>query len=59
MVLVQAPDGDHAAAVAGEACGRSGRTVTGFAGRGARWVAAREALGLGGPPTAKDSRDEL
>src|SRR6266704_640298 len=35
MVLVQAPDGGHAAA------------------------AAREAVGLGAAPTAKDSRDEL
>jgi ribosomal protein S18 acetylase RimI-like enzyme len=59
MVLVQAPDGDHAAAVAGEAVRRSGRTVTGFAGPWSQVVAAREALGLGAAPTAKDSRDEL
>jgi ribosomal protein S18 acetylase RimI-like enzyme len=59
MVLVQAPDGDHAAAVAREAVRRSGRTVTGFSGPWGQVVAAREALGLGAAPTAKDSRDEL
>jgi RimJ/RimL family protein N-acetyltransferase len=59
MVLVQAPDGDHAAAVAREAVRRSSRTVTGFSGPWSQVVAAREALGLGAAPTAKDSRDEL
>jgi ribosomal protein S18 acetylase RimI-like enzyme len=59
MVLVQAPDGDHAAAVAREVVRRSGRTVTGFSGPWGQVVAAREALGLGAAPTAKDSRDEL
>jgi RimJ/RimL family protein N-acetyltransferase len=59
MVLVQAPDGDHAAAVAREAVRRSGRTVTGFSGPWSQVVAARKALGLGAAPTAKDSRDEL
>jgi len=59
MVLVQAPDGGDAAAVAREAVRRSGRTVTGFSGPWSQVVAAREALGLGAAPTAKDSRDEL
>ena len=59
MVLVQAPDGGHAAAVAREAVRRSGRTVTGFSGPWNQVVAAREALGLGAAATAKDSRDEL
>jgi len=59
MVLVQAPDGGHAAAVAREAVRHSGRTVTGFSGPWSQVVAAREALGLGAAPTAKDSRDEL
>src|SRR5439155_24003562 len=59
MVLVQAPDGDHAAAVAREAVRRSGRTVTGFSGPWTQVVAARKALGLGAAPTVKDSRDEL
>ena len=59
MVLVQAPEEGHAAAVAREAVRRSGRTVTGFSGPWDQVVAAREALGLGAAPTAKDSRDEL
>ena len=59
MVLVQAPVGHHAAAAAREAVRRSGRTVTGFSGPWDQVVAAREALGLGAAPTAKDSRDEL
>src|SRR5438128_10950282 len=59
MVLVQAPEGGHAPAVAREAVRRSGRTVTGFSGPWDQAVAAREALGLGTAPTAKDSRDEL
>ncbi len=59
MVLVQAPEGAHAKAVAREAVRRSGRTVTGFSGPWDQVVAAREALGLGAAPTAKDSRDEL
>jgi len=59
MVLVQAPEGGHAPVVAREAVRRSGRTVTGFSGPWDQVVAAREALGLGTAPTAKDSRDEL
>src|SRR3989442_10182166 len=59
MVLGRAPDGGHAPAVAREAVRRSGRTVTGFSGPWSQVVAAREALGLGTAPTAKDSRDEL
>jgi len=59
MVLVQAPEGGHAAAAALEAVRRSGRTVTGFSGPWDQVVAAREALGLGTAPAAKDSRDEL
>src|SRR2546428_939813 len=59
MVLVQAPEEGHAAAVAREAVRRSGRTVTGFSGPWDQVVAAREALGLGAAPAAKDSRDEL
>src|SRR5207245_1886032 len=59
MVLVQAPEGGHAAAAALEAVRRSGRTVTGFSGPWDQVVAAREALGLGAAPAAKDSRDEL
>src|SRR2546421_5506169 len=59
MVLVQAPDGGHAPGVAREAVRRSGRTVTGFSGPWDQVVAAREALGLGTAPTAKDGRDEL
>src|SRR2546425_4860261 len=59
MVLVQAPEHSHAAAVAREAVRRSGRTVTGFSGPWDQVVAARQALGLGAAPTAKDSRDEL
>jgi RimJ/RimL family protein N-acetyltransferase len=59
MLLVQAPEGGHAAAAAREAVRRSGRTVTGFSGPWSQVVAAREALGLGAAPTAKDSRDEL
>jgi len=59
MVLVQAPDGGDAGVVAREAVRRSGRTVTGFSGPWSQVVAAREALGLGTAPTAKNSRDEL
>ena len=59
MVLVQAPEGGHAAAAALEAVRRSGRTVTGFSGPWDQVVAAREALGLGAAPAAKNSRDEL
>jgi ribosomal protein S18 acetylase RimI-like enzyme len=59
MVLVQAPEAGHAAAVTREAVRRSGRTVTGFSGPWDQVVAARTALGLGAAPTAKDSRDEL
>jgi GNAT superfamily N-acetyltransferase len=59
MVLVQAPEGGHAAAAALEAVRRSGRTVTGFSGPWDQVVAARAALGLGAAPAAKDSRDEL
>jgi ribosomal protein S18 acetylase RimI-like enzyme len=59
MVLVQAPDGNDAAAVAREAVRRSRRTVTGFSGPWSQVVAAREALGLGAAPTTKDSRDDL
>jgi predicted GNAT family acetyltransferase len=59
MLLVQAPEGGHAAVVAREAVQRSGRTVTGLSGPWSQVVAAREALGLGAAPTAKDSRDEL
>src|SRR5438876_1868535 len=59
MVLVQAPDGGHAPAVAREAVRRSGRTVTGFSGPWSQVVAAGESLGLGNEPTAKDSRVEL
>ncbi len=59
MVLVQAPDGADAGAVAREAVRRSRRTVTGFSGPWSQVVAAREALGLGAAPTTKDSRDEL
>src|SRR6266404_506434 len=59
MVLVQAPDAADAPAVAREAVRRSRRTVTGFSGPWSQVVAAREALGLGAAPTAKDSRDEL
>jgi len=59
MVLVQAPEPDHAAAVAQEAVRRSGRAVTGFSGPWDQVVIARRALGLAEAPTAKDSRDEL
>src|SRR6266566_2868556 len=59
MVLVQAPEGGHAAAAALEAVRHSGRTVTGFSGPWDQVVAAREALGLRTAPAAKDSRDEL
>jgi RimJ/RimL family protein N-acetyltransferase len=59
IVLVQAPDGGDAAAVAREAVRRSRRTVTGFSGPWSQVVAAREALGLDAAPTTKDSRDEL
>src|SRR2546425_4376767 len=59
MVLVQAPEGGHAAAAALEAVRRSGRTVTGFSGPWDQVVAARAALGLAAAPAAKDSRDEL
>jgi len=59
MVLVQAPEEADAAAAAREAVRRSGRTVTGFSGPWNQVVAARQALGLGAAPTAKDSRDEL
>ncbi len=59
MVLVQAPEGAHAAAAAREAVRRSGRTVTGFSGPWHQVVAARAALGLGAAPTTKNSRDEL
>ena len=59
MVLVQAPDGGHAAAATLEAVRRSGRTVTGFSGPWDQVVAARAALGLAAAPAAKDSRDEL
>jgi len=59
LVLVQAPEGGHAAAAALEAVRRSGRTVTGFSGPWDQVVAAREALGLGAAPAAKNSRDEL
>src|SRR2546426_9274688 len=41
MVLVQAPEGGHAAAAALEAVRRSGRTVTGFSGPWDQVVAAR------------------
>ncbi|PYO40014.1 MAG: GNAT family N-acetyltransferase [Gemmatimonadetes bacterium] len=57
IVLVQAPA--HAPVVAREAVRRSGRAVTGFSGPWGQVAAAREALGLGAAPTAKDSRDEL
>ena len=59
MVLVQAPDKGHAAAVTREAVRRSGRFVTGFSGPWDQVVAAREALGLEGAPAGKNSRDEL
>jgi ribosomal protein S18 acetylase RimI-like enzyme len=59
MVLVQAPEGGHAAAAAREAVRRSSRTVTGFSGPWDQVRAVRAALGLGAAPTAKDSRDEL
>ena len=59
MVLVQAPDGGHAAAATLEAVRRSGRTVTGFSGPWDQVVAVRAALGLAAAPAAKDSRDEL
>src|SRR2546430_14980173 len=59
MVLVQAPDGGHAAAVAREAVRRSGRTVTGFSRPWTQVVAARGALRLGAAPTVQDSRDGL
>src|SRR5438034_5138378 len=59
MVLVQAPEGAHAAAAAREAVRRSGRTVTGFSGPWHQVVAARAALGLGAARTTKDSRDEV
>src|SRR2546430_13910203 len=59
MVLVQAPEGGHAAAAALEAVRRSGRTGTGFSGPWDQVGAAREALGVGAAPAAKDSRDEL
>jgi len=59
MVLVQAPEGGHAAAATLEAVRRSGRTVTGFSGPWDQVVAARAALGLAAAPAAKDSRDEL
>src|SRR5256885_7545385 len=56
MVLVQAPEGGHAAAAALEAVRRSGRTVTGFSGPWDQVVAAREAAGLGAAPAAKGRR---
>src|SRR2546422_8456491 len=59
MVLVQAPEGGHAAAAALEAVRRSGRTVPGFSGPWDQVVAARAALGLGVAPAGKDSRGEL
>src|SRR2546422_5360271 len=59
MVLVQAPEGGHAAAAALEAVRRSRRTVTGFSGPWDQVVAARAALGLAPAPAAQDSRDEL
>jgi predicted GNAT family acetyltransferase len=59
MVLLQAPDPNHAAAVALEAVRRSGRAVTGFSGPWDQVVVARRGLGLAQVPTAKDSRDEL
>src|SRR3989442_14488407 len=59
MVLVQAPEGGHAAAAALEAVRRSGRTGTGFSGPWDQVVAAREALGLGGAPGAQDNPGEL
>src|SRR2546425_6998257 len=59
MVLVQAPEEADAAAAAREAVRCSGRMVTGFSGPWDQVVAARQALGLGAAPTAKDSRDEL
>src|SRR2546429_5918946 len=59
MVLVQAPDGGHAAAATLEAVRRSGRTVTGFSGPWDQVGAARAALGVAAAPAAKDSRDGL
>src|SRR3989440_12634807 len=59
MVLVQAPEGGHAAAAALEAVRRSGRTVNGFSGPWEQGVAAREALRLGAAPAAKDSRGQV
>lgn len=59
MVLVQAPEAEHAAVATREAVRRSGRIVTGFSGPWDQVVAARAALGLGAAPAAKDSRDEL
>src|SRR2546430_17180873 len=58
MVLVQAPEGGHAAAAALEAVRRSGRTGTGFSGPWDPVVAAREALGPGAAPAPQDSPDE-
>jgi len=59
MVLVQAPEREHAAAAAREAVQRSGRLVTGFSGPWDQVVTARQALGLASAPALKDSRDEL
>jgi RimJ/RimL family protein N-acetyltransferase len=59
MVLVQAPETGHAGATSREAVRRSGRIVTGFSGPWGQVVDARDALGLAGAATAKDSRDEL
>jgi uncharacterized protein len=57
MVLVQATA--HAAALSREVVRRSGRAVAGFSGPWTQIVAAREALGLGGTATLKDSREDL
>src|SRR2546428_13010854 len=56
MVLVQAPEGGHAAAAALEAVRRSRRTVTGLSGPWDQGVAAREALRLRAAPAAQGRR---
>lgn len=57
VVLVQAPA--HAAPLAREAVRSSGRAVSGLSGPWDQVVVARDALGLGTAPSAKESREEL
>src|SRR5947208_8320792 len=58
MVLVQAPEGGHAAAATLEAVRRSGRTVTGFSGPWDQVVAGLATKGRAAAPYARRPPDQ-